>query len=147
MAKVLASAALQHVLLGLAKKLILTAVVSAVFQFLTIHFGAALAGMSVLWVVIPAILAYVAYKIATFPEELGEAVAKDVRKELDGNFDSMNKTVLEKIFSAVFRGNDLVDAIARDEDFQDAMRNLGETVDEAVVVAVPKVAPSGRRFW
>jgi hypothetical protein len=128
-AKVLASAALQHVLIGLAKKFILAAVTAAVFQFLTVHFGAALAGASVLWVVIPIIAGYMVYKIATFPKELGKSVSKSVRKEIDRNFDSMNKTVLEKIFHTVFEGNELVDAIARDPDFQDTIRKLGEKVE------------------
>jgi hypothetical protein len=132
-AKVLASAALQHVLMALAKKFVLAAVTAAVFQFLTVHFGAALAGASILWVVLPIIAGYLVYKIATFPKELGEAVSKDVRKELDKNFDSMNKTILEKIFYSVFEGDELAGTIARDGDFQDAIRQLGEQIDPTLI--------------
>jgi hypothetical protein len=132
-AKVLASAALQHVLVGLAKKFVLAAVTTAVFHFLTVHFGAALAGASILWVVIPIIAAYMVYKIATFPKELGQSVSKSVRKELDKNFDTMNKTILEKIFNSVFESSELVNAIARDEEFQDAIRMLGEKVEPSLI--------------
>jgi hypothetical protein len=126
---ILASSTLQHVLLGMMKKFVLAAITGAVLNFLMVHFGTALAGASIMWVVLPIIAAYIAYKIHGFPKELGEKVSKSVRKELDDQFDIMNTTILEKIFDSVFNSNELVQAIANDKEFQDAMRNLGNKVE------------------
>ncbi|KAH7371007.1 hypothetical protein BKA66DRAFT_470430 [Pyrenochaeta sp. MPI-SDFR-AT-0127] len=113
----------------LMKKFVLVAITTTVFNFLVAHFGAALAGASIMWIVLPIIAGYMAYKIHEFPKELGEKVSKSVRNELDARFDNMNKTILENIFDSVFKSNDLVQAIADDDEFQDAMRKLGEKVE------------------
>lgn len=128
-AHILASTALQHVLVGLMKKFVLAAVTTAVFNFLVLHFGAALAGASIMWVVLPIIVAYMAYKIHEFPKELGGKVAASVRAELDDQFENMNKTILEKIFESVIGSDKLVRKIAEDEGFRDVMRELGEKVE------------------
>jgi hypothetical protein len=41
----------------------------------------------------------------------------------------LNKTILENIFDSVFKSNELVQAIANNDEFQDVMRNLGEKVE------------------
>jgi len=53
-------------------------------------------------------------------------VSKKIRKELESKFESTNSTILEKIFHAVFDGNDLVQAISNDEQFRNMLRNMGE---------------------
>lgn len=131
-AHILASAALQHVLVALMKKFVLAAVTAAVFNFLTVHFGAALVGASILWIVLPIIAGYMAYKIHEFPKQLGEKVPKSVRQELDDRFDNLNKTILENIFDSVFKGNELVQAIANDDEFQDLRRTLGKEAESTL---------------
>ncbi|KAF2006905.1 hypothetical protein P154DRAFT_615012 [Amniculicola lignicola CBS 123094] len=128
-AHILASSALQHILVVLLKKFVIAAVISAVSNFLIAHFGAALAGASIMWVVIPIIAGFMAYEIHHFPKELGEKVSASVRSELEGRFDNMNETILENIFDSILRSNDLVKDIADDEEFRDAMRKLGKEVE------------------
>jgi hypothetical protein len=128
-AKVMASAALQHVIMLIAKKVVLAAVLGAVMHALVVHFGAALAGASIMWILIPIFAGYLVYKMATFPEELAKDVSKDVRKSLGGKFDEINKTVLEKVFYSVFEGDDLARAVAKDPEFQRSMRTLGEKME------------------
>jgi hypothetical protein len=138
-AKILASAFLKKLLAIAIKKVVLAAVTAAVLQFLAVHFGAAIGGSTLMWIVLPLLAAYLAYKIATFPEDLGAAVSKKVRQELDERFQGMNRTILEKVFEAVFTGNELVDAIAEDQQFQTTLRKLGEKVDTALVETKARV--------
>jgi hypothetical protein len=135
-AKLLASAFLKKLLAILIKKFVLAAVTAAVLQFLATHVGIAAGGSTIMWIVMPLLIAYIGYKIATFPQKLGEKVSKKIRQELESKFESTNKTILEKIFESVFGGNDLVQAIAKDEEFQDMLRNLGEKVQGGKYVEV-----------
>jgi hypothetical protein len=125
-AKLLASALLKKVLAVLIKKFVLAAVTTTVVQFLATHVGAAVGGSTIMFIVMPLLIAYIGYQIATFPEMLSEKVSKKIRKELESKFESTNKTILEKIFHTVFGGNELVQAIANDEEFRNMLRNLGE---------------------
>lgn len=125
-AKLLASSFLKKVLAILIKKFVLAAVTTAVLQFLAAHVGVAVGGSTIMWIVMPLLIGYIGYQIATFPKKLGEKVSKNIREELESKFESTNKTVLEKIFESVFGGNDLVQAIAKDEEFQNMLRKLGE---------------------
>lgn len=77
-----------------------------------------------MWIVLPLIVAYIGYQIATFPEKLGNKVSKKIRVELEQNFESTNKTMLQKIFDTVFGGNELVEIIAKDEEFQTMLKTL-----------------------
>jgi hypothetical protein len=124
--------------MALMKKFVLAAITAAVLNFLAVHFGTVLAGASFMWVVLPLIAGHVAWKIHEFPKELGEKVSKSVRAELDGRFDSMNKTILENIFDSVFKSNDLVQAISNDPEFRDVMRRLGERVEPTLQTAWKK---------
>jgi hypothetical protein len=120
----------------LIKKFVLAAVTAAVLQFLATYVGIAAGGSIIVWIVMPPLIAYIGYKFATFPQKLGEKVSKKIRQELESKFESTNKTILEKIFESVFGGNDLVQAIAKDDEFQDMLRNLGEKVQGRKYVEV-----------
>lgn len=128
-AKILASAFLKKILAVLVKKFILTVVTTAVLQFLGTHVGAAVGGSTIMWIVLPLLAAYIGYKIATFPEKLGEKVSKKIREQLSEKFESTNTTILEKIFEQVFGEDELVQVIAKDKGFQTMMRKLGEKVE------------------
>jgi hypothetical protein len=70
-----------------------------------------------------------AYKIHEFPKELGGKVSESVRDETDRRFDCMNRTILENIFDSIVKSYYLVQSIAKDEEFQDVMRDLGQKVE------------------
>lgn len=128
-AKLLASTVLKKLLAILIKKFVLAAVTATVLQFLATHVGVAVGGSTIMWIVMPLLMAYIGFKIATFPEELGKKVSEKIRQELESRFESTNKTILEKIFESVFGGNELVQVIAGDEDFQNMLRTLGEKME------------------
>ncbi len=117
-AKILASALLKKILAVLVKKFVLAAVTTVVVQFLATHVGVAVGGSTIMFIVMPLLIAYIGYQIAKFPETLSEKVSKKIREELESKFESTNKTILEKIFRAVFSGSDLVQAIANDQEFR-----------------------------
>ena len=66
-------------MLLLVKKVVIVAVGSAVINFLALHVSAAIGGCSIMWVAIPLVV-YMGYKIALFPDKIGEEVSKSVRK-------------------------------------------------------------------
>jgi hypothetical protein len=127
-AKLLGSALLKKVLAVLIKKFVLAAVTTTVVQFLATHVGAAVGGSTIMFIVMPLLIAYIGYQISTFPEMLSKKVSKKIREELESKFESTNKTILEEIFHTVFGGNELVQAIANDEEFRNMLRNLGEEI-------------------
>lgn len=127
-AKTVGSAFLKKFLGILIKKFILAAVTGAVVQFMATHVGVAVGGSTIMWIVTPLLVVYIGYKIATFPEKLGEKVSVKIKEELAANFESTNRSILEKIFEDVFSGNDLVKAVVQDEEFKGMMRKLGEKV-------------------
>ncbi len=68
-------------------------------------------------------------------------MSKSVRNELAQNFESINRTMLEKIFDRVFGGNELVQAIAMDEEFVDVLNRFGRKLEgsnEAVATKTDK---------
>lgn len=67
--------------------------------------------------------------------------------ELDDKFDSMNRTILEKVFDSVFKSDELVQAIANDAQFRDVLRGLGEDVQPALVKGKTFVTANVREIW
>ena len=126
-AKILASSFLTHLVGALAKKFVLAAVLAAVAQYLWVHFGVIISSSAIVWVAIPAVAAYVIYNIRTFPRKLGEKVSKNVKDELSVKYESVNQTILDKVWTSVIDGDELVKSVQNDAEFCQAMKKL---VDE-----------------
>ncbi len=140
-AHLLAMGFVQKMLMLIAKKIIVEAILSAVLHFLAVHVGAAVGSTTLMFVVAPLLAIYIGYKVYTFPAKTGEEVSKSVRNELAQNFESINRTMLEKIFHRVFGGNELVQAIAMDEDFMDMLNGFGRKLEgsnEAIATETDK---------
>jgi hypothetical protein len=140
-AHLLAMGFVQKMLMLIAKKIIVEAILSAVLHFLAVHVGAAVGSTTLMFVVAPLLAIYIGYKVYTFPAKTGEEVSKSVRNELAQNFESINRTMLEKIFHRVFGGNELVQAIAMDEDFVDMLNGFGRKLEgsnEAIATETDK---------
>jgi hypothetical protein len=89
-----------------------------------------------MWIILPVIAAYLTYRIHAFPKELGETVSKNVRNELDGQFDALNRIILEKVFESVLEDDDILHAFADNEDFLEGMRDLGEKVENELEMSM-----------
>lgn len=127
-AKLLATPLIHKLAMILLKKAVIAAVGGAVLNFLAAHVSAAIGGSSIMWVAMPLLVVYIGYKIATFPETIGEEVAKKVREDLSGRFTPMNKTILDNILEKVIDGEELVAAIAKDKEFTGILKDLAEGI-------------------
>lgn len=125
-AKILASSFLSHLVSALAKKFLGAAVLAAFTQYLWIHFGVIITSSTIILFALPLIAAYILYKIATFPEKLGEEVSKNVRAELAMKYESINQTVLERVWASIIDGSDLVDSIKNDGEFGQALKEMAK---------------------
>ncbi|KAF8850871.1 hypothetical protein BDZ45DRAFT_696406 [Acephala macrosclerotiorum] len=124
--KFLASAAAKKMIFIIVKKYAITVVTGVVVNFLATHITAAVGGSSIMWIVAPILLVYITYEIATFPESLGKKVSKKIREELEMNFETTNKTILEKVFDSIFSGDELLQKIAHDDEFQEMVQGLNK---------------------
>lgn len=125
--KLLSTALIHNIVLILVKKVIIVAVGTAVFNFLAAHVAAAAGGASFMWIVLPLLAAYIAYRITTFPEKIGKEVSKSVRQELSDRFLGMNRTILERIKDEVLNGEKLVEALAGDKELIKLMEGLAQS--------------------
>jgi hypothetical protein len=123
-AKIMASALVKKVVALVAKKCVFGVVVS----FLAAHVGAAAGGVSVAWIVLPALVVYLGYKITTFPEKLGEKVSQSVKQELSDRFYGMNKDILDRILDEVVNGDKLLDALADNDELKKMMKDMASSL-------------------
>jgi Fe2+ transport system protein B len=119
-AKFLASAAFRKFITVMAHKLIVGVITSTVVHFLAAQIGAAIGAGAI---IIPIVAAILIAQIHNFPEKLGTEVAISIRQHLERNFKPTNKNILEQVFNQIFRGEDLLKAVAQDEEVQKAMKN------------------------
>lgn len=118
--KVMASAAIKKVIALASKKVVGGVLVS----FLASHIAAAAGGVSVAWIVLPALGVYLVYKINTFPRTLARKVSESVKNELSERFYGMNKDILDRILEEVLNGEKLVEALACDKEVQKMMEEM-----------------------
>lgn len=124
-AKFLASAAFKKVITAIAHKLIVSVIASAVLHFLAAQIGAAIGASTIMWIIIPIVAAILIAQIQNFPGKLGKEVAMSIRQHLEENFKPTNKNILERVFDQIFRGEDLLTAVAQDKEVQKAIEELG----------------------
>jgi hypothetical protein len=142
-AKFLASAAFRKFITAMAHKLIVGVITSTVVHFLAAQIGAAIGAGAIMWIIIPIVAAILIAQIHNFPEKLGTEVAISIRQHLERNWyegwgkgwwtkwtpvnfsfsKPTNKNILEQVFNQIFRGEDLLKAVAQDEEVQKAMKN------------------------
>ena len=125
-AKILASSFLSHLVAAVAKKFVLAAVFAAVAQYLYVHFGVIISSSAIMWIALPAVAAYIIYNIKVFPQKLGEKVSKNLRDELAKKYEGVNQTILEKVWASIIDGDELVESIRNDREFQQAMQQMVE---------------------
>jgi hypothetical protein len=121
-AKVMTSAFVKKIVAVIAKKCVATLVLS----FMATHVGAAAGGVSVGFILFPLLVAYLGYKINTFPKILGKKVSESVRSELDNRFNGMNKDILEKMFNELIDGEKLVECLADNEEIGQMMKDMAK---------------------
>lgn len=117
-AKVLASTAVKSMLTMAIKKMVAVKIVGTLLAMIGAHFG----GISIGWVLLPAIVAYLLYSVVSLPQKLGEKVSQAVREELSGQYDSINQNIAKQISFSV--ASSLASVFARDIANADEVKQL-----------------------
>lgn len=95
-AKVLASTAMKTMMMTAVKKIVAAKIIATMITLVGAHLG----GMSIAWVVIPLLAAFIAYEVTNLPEKMGKKVSEAVRAELYGKFDNINTNIAQQIVSS-----------------------------------------------
>lgn len=124
-AKVLASAAIKTIIAAAVKKFLVAALTAAIVKAIAAKFGIS-AGAVFLWILIPVIVAYIAYEVVTFPGHLGEKVSEKVVEDLSGKFTNINQDVFKRVVSEVIDNGfgAIIEQFAQSDEVQDAIGEL-----------------------
>ena len=122
----LASAAFKKVVMVLLHKLVVGVISAAVLHFLAANIGSAIGAGAFMWVIIPIVIGIVIEQIADFPKKLGNEVSKSVKGHLASNFGQTNKSILEKTFDEIFKGEKLLEEVANDKDVKKMIGALSD---------------------
>lgn len=60
-----------------------------------------MAGISIGWILVPLIIAFIAYEINTLPRKMAEKISTAVVEELSGKFTSLNHNVSTSVASEI----------------------------------------------
>ena len=123
--KILASTAFKAIIGAVLKKFILAVLLSTIVKLIAAKFGIA-AGTAWAFVLLPIIAGYIAYSIVTFPDTLGQKVSEKIYQELSGNFDNINRDVMQKIIMDITKNqlSDIVDNLSENKELQDSIDQL-----------------------
>lgn len=121
-AKVLASTAMKTMMMTAVKKIVAAKIIAGLIALVGTHLG----GMSVVWIVAPLLAAFIAYEVANLPEKMGKKVSEAVVAELNGEFEKINKNVVQQIIASFFTSviSSLATDIANDEEVKELLRNM-----------------------
>lgn len=92
--KLLASTALKAAILSKIKAIIIASFLGAFIKLLAVKLGIS-TGVAFAWVLLPALLAWLAYEAMHFPEKLAANVAGDVAKDLESGFQQTGISIAE----------------------------------------------------
>lgn len=88
--KLMASAAFKAALISKLKAIIVGALLGGFMKIIGVKLGLS-AGAAFMWVLIPILLAWLAYEYLSFPEHLAKKVAESVAEDLEGGFSDTSK--------------------------------------------------------
>lgn len=120
-AKVLASTAMKTMMMTAVKKIVAAKIVATIIALVGTH----LSGISVAWVIIPLLLAFFAYEVSHLPQKMGKKVSEAVKKELNGEFEKINKTITMQIVGSLSSSviNVIANDIAKNEEIKEMLRS------------------------
>lgn len=131
-AKVIASGALKGIIGAAVKKFVVFAVAGVIVKAVAVKFGIGpLAAF--MWILIPFVIAYLAYEVATFPAHLAEKVGDKVVDELSGRYTEVNADACDKIVASIIDTGIavLVRPIADSPEVQGALREFMQDLGHA----------------
>ena len=112
--KILSSETFHMLIAAATHKIVLVSTTAATANLLAAKAGAASASAFLHAIIGPVAIIYVVYKLNRLPNELGESVAKGVKKELDGTFRSITEQVLKEMGKDICNLEELAKAFVDD---------------------------------
>ena len=112
--KILASETFHMLVMAATHKIVYVSATAATANLLAAKAGAATASAFLHAIIGPVPVIYVVYKLNRLPNELGESVAKGVRKELDGSFRSITQQVLTEMAKDICDLEEVASAVVDD---------------------------------
>ena len=112
--KILASESFRMLVMAATHKVVYVSATAATANLLAAKAGAATASAVLHAMIGPVAVIYVVYKLQRLPNELGESIAKGVRKDLDGSFRSVTEQILDEMAKDVYDIEKLASAIVGD---------------------------------
>ena len=112
--KILASETFHMLVMAATHKIVYVSATAATANLLAAKAGAATASAFLHAIIGPVAVIYVVYKLNRLPNEMGDSVAKGVRKELDGSFRSITEQVLTEMAKDICNLEELASAVVDD---------------------------------
>ena len=129
--KILASETFRMLVMAATHKIVYVSATAATANLLAAKAGAATASAFLHAMIGPVAIIYVIYKLKRLPNELGESIAKGVKKDLDGSFRSITEQVLNEMAKDVYDLEKLASAIVGDVITVDGWEKNFEGLDVA----------------
>lgn len=98
--KLLASSAFKAAIVAKLKVVIVGAMLGAFFKIIGVKLGLS-AGAVFLWVVLPAVVVWLAYEVSSFPRKLAEKVSEAVVADIDSNFSATSRHIADTLIERV----------------------------------------------
>lgn len=98
--KLLASTAFKAAIMTKLKAVIVGAMLGAFFKIIGVKLGLS-AGAVFVWVILPLVLAWLAYEVSTFPEKLADKVSESVVAEVTSDFGTTSATMAESLVDSL----------------------------------------------
>ena len=112
--KIIASETFRMFVMVATHKIVYASATAATANLLAAKFSAATVSAVLHAIIGPVAIIYVVYKLKRLPNELGESIAKGVRKDLDGTFQSITEQVLDEMAKEVYDIEKLASAVVDD---------------------------------
>lgn len=130
--KILATGAIKSTVGIAVKKFLIYAITAALVKAIAIKFGVVITASTVMWVIIPVIVAFIAYEVATFPKHLAKSVSNKLADDLAGKYRSINAEVFEKLAVTLLQEGTRVIAheIGQDAELRSMLHKLDKSLDE-----------------
>jgi hypothetical protein len=129
--KILASETFRMLVMAATHKIVYVSATAATANLLAAKAGAATASAFLHAIIGPVAVIYVVYKLKRLPSELGESIARGVKKDLDGSFRSITEQVLDEMTKDVYDLEKLASVVVGDIITVDGWEKSFESLDVA----------------
>jgi hypothetical protein len=122
---ILSSAAVKAIIATIVKKYVVAALVGGTVKAIAAKLGLSMAGAFAV-VLLPLIVAFIAYEVWRFPAHLGKQVADKVMEELGANFAEINEGILLQIVGDLGKSGarELAKRLANEPEIQQSLDEL-----------------------